>query len=102
MAALQAVLNNAEDPVALARVLGLIFLADGLVRWDIRDDDGAPIPLAAALDGSLSWEETVYPIADEADRLYAESVLAPFRKVKVPTSSPTGPTDDSTSAKQES
>lgn len=104
LAATQAILNNLDDTITMARAIGLIFLSDGIVRWDLLDDDGKPIPhdLATLTSGALSWEETLLPLADEADKLYAASVLAPFRPAKAPKSSPIGRTGDSTSANQDS
>ena len=87
-AAYQAVINNHTDNEALAGTLGRIFLRDGIIRWDILDDDGKPISVEAALNGAVDWADTLLPIADKADELYAESVLRPFLKAKEPTSSP--------------
>ena len=88
-AAYQAVLNNHTDGEALAGTLGRIFLLDGIVKWDPLDDDGKPISIEAAIDGVVDWTDTLLPIADKADELYAESVLRPFLKAKEQTPSPT-------------
>jgi hypothetical protein len=88
-AAYQAVLNNHEDNERLAGTLGRIFLLDGIVRWDILDDGGKPISVRAAIDGAVDWTDTLLPIADKADEMYAESVLRPFLKAKKQTPSPT-------------
>lgn len=91
---------GADDAQSLMRDLGYLFLLDGLVRWDILDDDGKPVPCNedTLRSGALAWEETLLPIANAASELYTESVLAPFRPAKVPASSPSGQTDASTSA----
>ena len=95
-----AIVNAASDPRAAMVDLGMAWLIDGLVRWDLLDDDGKPVPCDAATlrSGALSWDDTLFPIADQAAALYTDSVLRPFRTAKASKSSPSGPTDDSTSA----
>lgn len=88
-AAYQAVINNASDNEWLAGTLGRIFLRDGIVRWDLQDDSGKPISVDAALGGAVDWADTLLPIADKANELYAESVLRPFLKAKEQTPSVT-------------
>ena len=90
------------DVPKLVRDLGMVYLTDGLIRWDLLDDEGQPVPLSAIQDGSLDWNTTLMPLANEADALYQESVLAPFRRAKARKSSPSGQTDDSTLASQDS
>lgn len=66
------------DSATLQRDIGLSLLRGGLIAWNIRDEDGEPIPLDAVEDGSLDWEETLRPIAEAANDLYSESLLRPL------------------------
>lgn len=98
------IMNTSTDARAAMVDLGMAFLTDGLLRWDLLDDDGEPIPCdeATLRGGALSWEETLLPIAEEAHRLYMDSVLHPFRTARESISSRSGPTADSTSASPDS
>lgn len=81
-----------------ARLLGMCFLTDGLMRWTLLDDDGKPIPAneETLASGALDWDTTLAPIAEKADTLYAESVLRPLL-ARLPRRSRNGQTAASTS-----
>ena len=83
-------------------VIGMAFIVDGLVSWNILDDDGKPIPTDEDFlrSGAIEWE-TLAPIADKADELYASSVVDPLVR-RLRGSSQTGQTDGSTSPTPES
>ena len=65
---------------ALTRALGIIYLRDGLAAWTLLDDDGDEVPVEAALGGTLDWNETLLPIADEADKIYSPGVMRPLEE----------------------
>lgn len=93
----------AESGVAKTMTeLGLCFLADGLLSWDLLDDDGKPIPVSAVTGGALDWETTLLPLANKANALYEGSVIRPLATRREPASLPSGPMDDSTSATSDS
>lgn len=104
MTATYLIVNNDGDPTRLSRDLGMCFLVDGLVRWNLLDEDGNPIPTDedTLTSGALDWDSTLLPIANAANDVYQESVLRPFRPAKALESSPSGPTDASTSPNTES
>ena len=91
------ILNNAPTAGVQQTMtdLGMCFLEDGLLSWDLLDDDGKPVPLDLR-SGALAWE-TLLPIANAANDIYIDSVLAPFQKATTPPSSPRGQTGGSTS-----
>ena len=65
---------------ALGRDLGMVYLTDGLLRWNILDDKGKPIPCTREVleSGALDWDTTLLPLADGAADLYSESVMRPL------------------------
>ncbi len=87
-------INEATDAIKLNVELGMLFLTDGLLRWDLLDDEGDPVPCDGDTlrGGAISWDETLLPIADRAAELYTESVLRPFRPAKASSSSRAGRT----------
>lgn len=89
--------------------LGKICLTDGLVWWNLQDDQGNPVPLSRAVleSGALSWEETLEPLANKAADLYGEEALRPLARMAdsaspVASSSENGPTQPSTSPSRRS
>ena len=66
------------DSATLQRNIGMSLLRGGLLSWNIQDEDGEIIPVTAIDDGTLDWEETLRPIAEAANDLYAESLLRPL------------------------
>lgn len=91
--------DDLTDHVAdLGSAIGMAFLRGGLLRWNILDDAGEPIPLSAIEDDSLDWDTTIRPIAEAATETYVGQLMRPL----VPTaskSSKRGQTASSTSAK---
>lgn len=93
----------ADESRFMAR-LGKICLTDGLVWWNLQDDEGKPIPVSRAVleSGALSWDETLEPLANKAADLYGEEALRPLARMAdstrpVAPSSESGPTRPSTS-----
>jgi hypothetical protein len=81
----------------MMRSLCPIFLGE-VLRWNLLDDEGRPIPctVEVMMDGSLDWEDTIKPIADEAADLYGPQVMRPLQKA-MPAPSRNGRTAASTS-----
>lgn len=97
-------LATEEEAVdALAGRLGLHWVISGLLRWNLLDDDGEPIPAdeTTLRSGGLDWEDTLLPIAEAGDRLYSPSVLVPLGIASSGPSEP-GPMEASTSAMTDS
>lgn len=74
------IIDTGFDAQKLAPELGMAWLAEGIVAWDLLDDAGMPVPFdeATLRSGAISWEDTLLPIADRADDLYGEATLRPF------------------------
>jgi hypothetical protein len=94
----QAIVATATDPRETYAALGFALLSDGLVRWTLQDDDGKPVPTDTTLlrSGALDWDTTLSPIAEKANDLYMESVMAPLVRGRL-TPLPHGQTEVSTS-----
>lgn len=83
-----------DDTSRFAELVGPVLIRRGVVAWNVLDEKGEPVPVTpAALDG-LRWEDA-YELADKADDLYGEQILAPLVK-RMNESSKAGPTNGST------
>lgn len=83
------------DHIEMTAALGRAYTISGLVRWDLLDEHGKPVPVTTdAIDG-LSWTE-IEPVADQASLLYSEDVMRPLLE-RLRKSSGTGQTGGSTS-----
>jgi hypothetical protein len=88
------------DVIEMTAALGRAYTIAGLVRWDLLDEHGKPVPVTTdAIDG-LSWTE-IEPVADKASLLYSEDVMRPLLE-RLRKSSPTGSTGGSTSRSRQS
>ena len=79
----------------LSRKWFLVFVEFGAYDWDLCDGEGNPVPFdvsALLNDYALS-----HPVAERANDLYGEAVLAPFRQAPQ-ARSPAGSTDATTPA----
>lgn len=97
LAALAAITENTEETRTVA--MGRTFLEHGICGWNLQDDHGAAVAVTPATIAQLDWETTGYLLADKAADLYGGSVLGPLVR-QVEASSPSGPTEPSTSAKK--
>ncbi len=95
------------DDVTFTARLGKACLLDGLIGWDLLDDEGVPIPCTREVleSGRLSWSETLEGLAEKAAGLYGEEALAPLVRAatsmrKDAASSGTGQTESLTSRTQ--
>lgn len=103
-------LEKGDTLVDYMRVMGMVLIEDGLVAWDVLDDDGEPAPFdkASIRSGMYDYESTLKPIIDRAFELYEASVMRPLQqmaqrqKSEASTSSNSGPTPGPTSASSES
>ncbi len=101
----QAILSETKGTADYITRLGLLFLRDGLLGWDVQDDDGEPAPhdLSSLQSGMYDWDTTVKPIVDKLFDLYGESAMRPFvTAVETYKSSRNGQTKRSTSATRKS
>src|SRR5436190_2313140 len=79
MAASAAIREGMSDPVLFAERLGVIWLRHGIRSWTFLDEEGDPVPVSSeAADDLLPWAKGGRLVADKADDLYAQDVLAPF------------------------
>ena len=91
-----------DDPDAgIGEVLAVLregYIVHGVASWTVVDAEGVPVPVTKGAVRSmlLSVPDAASIVADAADALYAEAVLAPLLRA-ASTSSPPGPTEGSTS-----
>jgi hypothetical protein len=90
-----------QDDKPLVERLTRAYLIHGIVAWTLKDDDGSPVPPTADNINRLKWDGALMKLADTAADLYGEAVVGPLARM-ASESSPSGPSDDSTSASQES
>ena len=92
-----------DDPEAgIGEVLAVLregYVLQGVASWTVVDENGEPVTLTkgAIRERLLSVPDAAAIIADAADALYAEAVLAPLLRAASNSSPPT-PTEASTSA----
>jgi hypothetical protein len=90
-AALAAIAKSDGTEGGIAPLVGPVYLRHGVHSWNVVDEDG-PVPVEAV--NELRWEDA-YDLAEKADDLYGEQVLAPLvRRMSQP--SKAGPTNGST------
>lgn len=78
MAAQQIISDIGGDLVALQEGLSKLWIRHGVVGWNLVDEDG-PIPLTEAnVVAALPFGKGGRLVADRADDLYAEDILAPL------------------------
>ena len=71
--------------------------AGGIMDWTFLDTTGEPEPITPeAIARLIPWAQGGLEVAEEADRLYGSTLMAPFQR-RMEKLSPAGPTDDSTS-----
>lgn len=95
--------DSGLDRDILAGIMSEGYLLNGVVGWTLVDEDGAPVPVThqSITEKLLLDFQVAEPIADIADDLYYEPVLAPLLK-KLSSFSTTSPTKSSTSATKRS
>jgi hypothetical protein len=110
-AAHAAVVQFGADPVALQVGLSRAYLGYGIMDWSFTDEKGDKVPIRhrdpafyEVIQRLLPFGNGGFHLANEADRLYSDVVLAPLQAAmaraeaeKQSQSSQNGPTDDATS-----
>lgn len=79
MAAQGAIQAAGSDAVRLQELLADIWVRYGVTGWNLLDDKGNPIPLTADnIARALPYGKGGRLVAERADDLYAEDILAPL------------------------
>lgn len=79
MAAQGAIAKSGTDPIALQEDLGTVWIRHAVVDWTFVDEDGDKIPLTEAnIIRLLPYSKGGRAIAERADDLYKDDVLAPL------------------------
>jgi hypothetical protein len=98
MAARAAMVAGIEDTIILQEQLAEVWMRHAIVSWNLVDEGGAPIPVTRDnVAAALPYGKGGRLVADRADDLYAEDILAPLVEMSK-SSSRRGPTNGSTSA----
>lgn len=101
MAAQGVISEAAGDPIKLQELLASLWLRYGVVGWNLTDDDGRPVPVnESTLTAALPYGKGGRLVAERADDLYAEDILAPLveRAEKLSKRGPTTSSPRATSA----
>lgn len=78
MAAQGAIADAGNDGVRLQELLWRVYRDHGVIGWNLVNEDG-PVDLTAHnLEAALPYGKGGRLVADKADDLYAQDVLAPF------------------------
>lgn len=89
LAATGALRRSGGRPGDIQAALGAVFLRYGISAWSFHDKDG-PVPFSPELiDQWLPWDQGGFEVADKADALYGDTVLAPLLKRSAPSPVPT-------------
>ena len=79
MAAQGAIHASGGDTLRLQELLADIWVRHGVVGWNLLDDKGQPIPLTPDnIARALPYGKGGRLVAERADDLYAEDILAPL------------------------
>jgi hypothetical protein len=92
MAAQSAISEGITDPLRLQELLAEVWVRHGVIDWNLVDEDGDKLPLdAATIKAALPYGKGGRLVAERADDLYAEAILAPLEE-RLRNSSRRGPT----------
>ena len=79
MAAQGAIADAGTDAVRLQELLAKVYIRHAIVGWNLVDESGDAVPLTeAAITAYLPYGKGGRQVAEKADELYAQDVLAPF------------------------
>jgi hypothetical protein len=79
MAAQGAISRAGDDPVVLQEQLAIVWIRHAIVDWTFVDEDGDKVPLTEAnIARALPYGKGGRLVAERADDLYAEDILAPL------------------------
>ena len=87
---------TAGDDTSLIERMGRAYMMAGIVDWTFLDDKGEKVPATRANIERMRWTGSTLTIANAAADVYGETVLAPLARM-ASDSSPSGPSDESTS-----
>lgn len=97
MAAQAAIAEGITDPMVMQERLATIWTRYGIVGWNLVDEGGRAVPVTPEnIAAALPYGKGGRLVADKADDLYAEDILAPLVQ-RLASISPSGPTNGSTS-----
>lgn len=97
MAAQAAIADGFADQIRLQELLAQVWVRFGVVGWNLVDEDGADLPLnAETISAALPYGKGGRLVAERADDLYAEDILAPL-VARLRNTSRSGRTNGSTS-----
>lgn len=74
--ALRKIIESDGDVNRVAELVGPVYIREGVIGWNVIAEDGGAAELD--IDGILDDYALAYPIAEAADDLYSEAVLAPL------------------------
>jgi hypothetical protein len=98
MAAQSAISEGLTDALVLQELLAAVWIRHGVVGWNLVDEGGEPLPTdPATVKAALPYGKGGRLVAERADELYAEDILAPLVQ-RLKNTSRRGRTADSTSA----
>jgi hypothetical protein len=100
MAAQSAISDGFADAIKLQELLATVWLRFGIVGWNLVDEHGVDLPLSAA-SAALPYGKGGRLVAEKADDLYAQDILAPL-VARLQTTSKRGRTNGSTSTPRRS
>jgi hypothetical protein len=102
MAALAAISNADSDQLRLQELLAAVWIRHAVVSWNLVDQDGSPLPTDPdTVSRALPYGKGGRLVAERADDLYAEEILAPLVE-RLRSTSPSGRTNGSTSTRRAS
>jgi len=79
MAAQSAISEGITDSLRLQELLAAIWVRHGVVDWNLVDEDGDKLPLdPQTIAAALPYGKGGRLVAERADDLYAEDILAPL------------------------
>ena len=86
-----------NDAALLELLLGRVFIEEGIVGWTFVDEEGDEYGVTPDnIERLLPWSKGGQLVAEQANDLYGEAILAPLVKRSLSTSG-LGPTNGSTS-----
>lgn len=85
-----------NDPALLELYLGRVFIEEGITGWTFVDEDGEIPVTPDNIERLLPWSKGGQAVAERANELYGEAILAPLVKSSRSTSQPS-PMNGSTS-----
>jgi hypothetical protein len=97
MAAQSAISAGLTDSLKLQELLAEVWIRHGVVGWNLLDEDGDDLPVTpATIAAALPYGKGGRLVAERADDLYAEDILAPLVQ-RLKSTSRRGSNNDSTS-----